>query len=294
VGAPVQPDESTGPLFSVVVPTYNRPRLLHEAVESVLAQTVDDLECVVVDNGSPDPVTLPRHRRLRLVRREVNGGPAAARNTGIAASRGRYLTFLDDDDVLAPRRLELALVGLGRADLALCHRGSLDGPGRTREALEGSVHDVICDGFSPHLGQAALPRRLCPRLDERFAGCEDVDWYLRATRRLRVTTVPEVGYLLRTHDQPRGDDGAPARIAGSRLLLDVHHDYFRVHPRARAFRELRIGLLALAMDDPLEARTAFVRSWRAHPDPRALRYLVTAQTALLHSRGRRGPDRTAA
>ena len=97
------------PLFSVIVPTYQRPPFLLEALDSVRRQTIESFECIVVDDGSPEPVRLANDDRVRLVRRPINGGVAAARNTGIDHARGRYITFLDDDDVYTPTRLALAV-----------------------------------------------------------------------------------------------------------------------------------------------------------------------------------------
>jgi glycosyltransferase involved in cell wall biosynthesis len=97
------------PTVSVVIPTYNRCDVLPEAVESVLAQTYRDVEVVVVDDGSRDgtaAVMTPFIARgVRYVRR-ANGGNYAARNTGVAVSRGPLVAFLDDDDVWYPDKLE--------------------------------------------------------------------------------------------------------------------------------------------------------------------------------------------
>src|SRR6476661_2260120 len=97
------------PTFTVIVPTYGRPEFLADALASIVAQSFADFECIVVDDASPEPASLPADSRLRVIRREFNGGPPAARNTGIEAARGRYVAFLDDDDVWTRRRLEDAL-----------------------------------------------------------------------------------------------------------------------------------------------------------------------------------------
>ena len=86
------------PLFTVVIPTYDRPALLTEAIDSVLQQSVDDYECVIVHDAGPRRVTLPDDPRVRLIRLSQNSGVAAARNAGIRNARGRFITFLDDDD----------------------------------------------------------------------------------------------------------------------------------------------------------------------------------------------------
>jgi len=99
------------PTFSVIVPAYNAERTVGDAIRSALAQGVDDLEVVVVDDGSTDGTSAvlerfaaadPRVRHLR----QANAGVAAARNHALEEARGRYASFLDSDDVLLPRYLE--------------------------------------------------------------------------------------------------------------------------------------------------------------------------------------------
>ena len=95
---------TTNPLFSVVVPTYNRLPLLAEALGSVWRQTFTDYEVIVVDDGSTDGTAEwldSQTPRLRFLRQE-NKGPGAARNLGAAEAKGEYLAFLDSDDVWFP------------------------------------------------------------------------------------------------------------------------------------------------------------------------------------------------
>lgn len=260
------------PLFSVIVPTFGRPRFLTEAVTSVLEQTVTDLECVVVDDGGPDSPEVPQDPRIRVIRRPANGGASEARNTGLAEARGRYVTFLDDDDRMEPGRLELALEGLDRAPLAVCWWQSF-GKGSTAtwsRTLEGDVHDVILDDVMPHLGCAAIRADLAPRFDPRFRVKEDADWWLRATRGVRVATVPGVGYRWRKHPGPRLMADVRARLEGHRLLLNVHASYFDAHPRAAAYQWERVGRLALSLRDRGLARRAFFRAYRLGPGYRRI------------------------
>lgn len=103
------------PLVSVIVPTYNRSSLLPRALESVLEQTIEDWELLVIDDGSIDDTPeIVRHLaprfggRLRYHRRG-NGGSSSARNTGIDLARGRFICFLDSDDAFVPLKLERQL-----------------------------------------------------------------------------------------------------------------------------------------------------------------------------------------
>ena len=269
------PRRGNTPLFSVIVPTYGRPALLGEAIGSVLAQTVRDLECIVVDDASPQPVTVAPDPRVTVIRRDANGGTAAARNTGLDAARGTYVTFLDDDDLLTPDRLELALRGLARAPVAVCWSRYLDlrGDGRGR-ILEGDVRHTILDGIAPHTGRTALPRELAPRFDERFRGSEDVEWWLRLAQLAPVATVPRVGYLVRRHAGVRHTKGVGVRIRDRLRLLEMYPEYFDAHPRAAAFAWKRVGLMAQREHDHGAARRAFARSLRLRPEIRAAWHLA--------------------
>lgn len=100
------------PLVSVVVPTFNRAHLIREAVDSVLAQTYDHVELIVIDDGSTDDTLAVlggyADPRLRLIHQE-NRGKSGARNRGLDEARGDYIAFLDSDDLWGPTFLNTLL-----------------------------------------------------------------------------------------------------------------------------------------------------------------------------------------
>ncbi len=114
-------------MISVLMLTYNRETLVSRAIESVLAQTYRDIEFIIVDNGSTDKSGeiagsyAGRDRRVRVIHRE-RGNIGAGRNTALDAARGKYITFIDDDDWVEPDFLEflLGLIEESRADVAIC------------------------------------------------------------------------------------------------------------------------------------------------------------------------------
>jgi GT2 family glycosyltransferase len=105
------------PFFSVIIPTYNRIELLRHALDSVFSQRFTDLELIVVDDGSGDN-TIEYLRsltgRVKILTRQ-NSGPAAARNQGASKARGRYLAFLDSDDLWFPWTLDVYATVLNKA-----------------------------------------------------------------------------------------------------------------------------------------------------------------------------------
>lgn len=97
------------PEFSVIIPTFNRSKMVRQAIDSVLAQNLDDHEIIVVDDGSTDNTTevLETYGDGIRILSQANQGPQAARNEGFRAAKGAYTVFLDSDDMLLPWALEV-------------------------------------------------------------------------------------------------------------------------------------------------------------------------------------------
>jgi glycosyltransferase involved in cell wall biosynthesis len=107
---------SDPPIVSVIIPTYNRGRLLREAVQSVLAQTFADWELIVVDDGSTDDteqfVRDLYDPRIRFVFLAHSGSAGSVRNAGVARARGTWIAFLDSDDLWPPQKIERQLAAV--------------------------------------------------------------------------------------------------------------------------------------------------------------------------------------
>jgi glycosyltransferase involved in cell wall biosynthesis len=105
-------------LVSVIIPTYNRGDLVSRAIASVIAQTYQNLEIIVVDDASKDDIAQAIAHiddpRLRSIRHETNLGGSAARNTGIKAALGEFVAFLDSDDTWLPHKLQCQLEEISR------------------------------------------------------------------------------------------------------------------------------------------------------------------------------------
>jgi len=118
------------PGVSVIIPTYNRAGLVIRAIESVLSQTYNDYEIIVVDDGSTDNTReLLRQRygnRIQYIY-QTNAGVSAARNTGINASRCELVAFLDSDDIWLPKKLELQIPAMAGPDVVLSYTNCICG-----------------------------------------------------------------------------------------------------------------------------------------------------------------------
>jgi glycosyltransferase involved in cell wall biosynthesis len=120
---------TNSPIVSVIMTVYNGQPYIAEAIESALAQTYRNLELIIVDDCSPDHSedVIRQYlgdKRLVLVRNDSNAGVAASRNRGLAIAKGEYITFLDQDDVWLPHKLELQVAAiLSHPDIGLLHAG---------------------------------------------------------------------------------------------------------------------------------------------------------------------------
>lgn len=116
------------PKVSIIVPVYNAEKYLHRCVDSILAQTLTDWECILVDDGSPDgsgaicDAYARQDKRVRVVHKE-NGGVSSARNLALQSVEGTWLAFLDSDDALYPNALQTMIDGAeqNHLDLIQCH-----------------------------------------------------------------------------------------------------------------------------------------------------------------------------
>lgn len=145
------------PRVSVVIPAFRAAALLPRAIASVAAQTMRDLEVLVVDDASGDDTAEAAEGLLRahglahaVLRLEANGGPAVARNAGVARARGAYVAFLDADDVWMPDKLALQVAVLdanSRITLCGCQADWVDGAGRVVGPLFEDLPELMPDGW---------------------------------------------------------------------------------------------------------------------------------------------------
>ena len=126
------------PLVSVIVPTYNRPDRLCEAIKSIYAQTCQDFEVIVVNDGEVDVNSvvagLNLDGRIRAITHDRNRGLAAARNTGLRAAKGIYIAYLDDDDRYYPEHLETLVKALQGSE----HKAAYTDAWRLHEVRQGN------------------------------------------------------------------------------------------------------------------------------------------------------------
>jgi Glycosyl transferase family 2 len=206
-------------LISVVLPTHNRADLVQPAVRSVIAQSYSNWELLVVDDASeddtPDVLSTFTDSRVRVLRREQQGGAGATRNTGLAEARGEFIAYLDDDNVMHPHWLKAVawafdlhpearvMIGARIIDDELRNQG-LGRGGWPQLAPPGFDRDAIARQSVADLMQVAHRRELPgARFDERIRVVEDWDLLARLTRDRDPLLVPAVSGIYTTSASDR-------------------------------------------------------------------------------------------
>jgi glycosyltransferase involved in cell wall biosynthesis len=204
-----RPTTQGRPRISVIIPAYNRAHVIRRALESVFAQTFEDLELIVVDDASHDNLAGVMasfsDERIKFIRLASRSGASRARNAGIAESRGEWIAFLDSDDEWLPEKLERQLVAIDRLGAtcdvvySACYR-ERDGEApevRPKGTLaEGDVFDAFLLGKHTLTASVYMVRRTAlvraKGFDERFPSANDIDLWLRlASMSCRFAAVQE-------------------------------------------------------------------------------------------------------
>ena len=213
------------PLISVIIPTYNCDRYLPQAIDSVFAQTFEDYELLVIDDGSTDttPQVVQRYDddRFRYIR-QANQGVAVARNHGIQLARGEWIAFLDADDWFVPTKLEhQGAIFDAHPDVGIVHSGwqRVDAAGQTLMDVM-PWHDVPRLDlehwlkWKPVLPSAMMFRRSwllqADGFDPRFPPAEDTDLVLRlAAMGCQTEWLQDITVYYRQHEDSAMYKGLP-------------------------------------------------------------------------------------
>jgi glycosyltransferase involved in cell wall biosynthesis/radical SAM superfamily enzyme YgiQ (UPF0313 family)/spore maturation protein CgeB len=207
-----RPADSAGgsPLVSVIVPTHNRPDMLADAISSIIAQSMKSFEIVVVNDAGSDvrPVLEQFGDRadIRYLAHETNRGLAAARNTGIRAARGKYIAYLDDDDVFYPEHLQTLVNFLENSEYSVAYSDAYravqekrNGSYLTirRETPYSSDFDydrILSENFIPVLCVMHEKSCLdgCDCFDETLNRHEDWDLWIRMSRKFRFAHIRKI------------------------------------------------------------------------------------------------------
>ena len=187
------------PLVSVIIPTYNRGWIIKEAIDSILAQDYTEFELIVVDDGSTDHTSdvLDSYGDDIKVLFQKNKGVSAARNRGIAEASGKFIAFLDSDDLWLPQKLTVQIEFFNQTpDALICQteevwirNGLRVNPKKRHKKPSGMIFNPSLELCLVSPSAVMIQRSLFGRVgkfDETLPACEDYDLWLRISCRFPV------------------------------------------------------------------------------------------------------------
>ena len=205
------------PLVSVVIPVYNGEKYLAEAIESVLAQSYQPVEIIVVDDGSTDKTAqIAQSYDLKYIF-QPNQGHGMAKRTGILNSRGEFLAFIDADDLWAPEKLKVQIEYLQRnpgIGFVICNMEIFLTPGYERPPwLDQAFLDQVVPAYVPSgLTACRWVLEKIGDFDPSYQHANDIDWFFRASDAgISMENVNQTLLLRRIHP----DNQSSLRTKGS-------------------------------------------------------------------------------
>jgi len=249
-------------MVSIVLPTYNRGALIGRAIRSVLDQTYQDFELIVVDDGSTDAtaeeVGRVGDRRVRYIRLAENRGAGAARNVGIRDAAARFIAFQDSDDEWARVKLEHHMrvferaaptVGVVYSDMHRIWRDGITHYHRSPTVVPGVLIDPHTRTYQVYkLGiQSTVIRRewlaRCGGFDEMLPALEDLELFLRLSKCCEFVhlRVPLVNYF----ETDGLSNNQAVKLAARTRLLEIYRNELEREDRTFVIREAAaLGLAA--------------------------------------------------
>lgn len=296
----VRPVMNTPPKISIVIPAYNVAMYIGETLESVFAQTCEDYEVILINDGSPDTEDFERaiqtYRARIIYLNQENRGASAARNTGLRAARGELIAFLDADDLWSPNYLEeqLKFIREDGCDLACADArifGAAEDPGRSY--MDSLMAAAPPQGRVTFLELVAAERSLITSgvvvrrelvlavglFDEALRNAQDFDLWLRLARHgARLAYHRKVLLSYRSRPDSLSGDTINSHQRELRVFDKIEQSYdltpaerrevTAVIRSRRALLEYELGKLYLVPGDFARARESFVkannlqRSWK--------------------------------
>ena len=238
--------------FSVIIPTYNRIDFLKKAIDSVLRQTYQDFEIIIVNDNPGDKSTVDilvaKYDKIKVIHHESPKGGNAARNTGILYSKGEIIAFLDDDDTWLPEKLNYHLkehenqqeAGVVFSDCLYVYNNKHIADHVYSAEVPGNVIESMGSGnFCPATSSIVSIRRECTEkcglFDEKLVSFQDWDYWFRIAHVFGFVHLPMVLVHFRQHLGDRTSHNEEKRRKGLSQIINKWNDKINVKDFSRNF-----------------------------------------------------------
>ena len=269
------------PTVSIIIPTYNRRQSIGRSVRSVLNQTYQDFELIIVDDGSTDNtkelVADFNDERIRYVRHEGNKGEAAARNTGIKAARCDYIAYQDSDDEWLPEKLarQMELLEDASPEVGVIYTGFWKTENHRRTYIpfswvsrkNGNIHRELLKGNFIG-GPVTLIKKECfekaGMFNEEIFHLEDWELWLRISKYYHFKYIDEPLVIAHYHSD-NVSSNHHAFIEALELVLEKYSDEFASDKKLLAKHYIDIGNLLVVHKETQNGRNYLIKAIKLYP-----------------------------
>lgn len=292
------------PTISVIIPTYNRAHLIARAIKSVLSQSYQDIELIIIDDGSFDNTEMiikqfqESDKRIKYIIHDKNKGGSAARNTGIKAANGEYIAFLDSDDEWLLEKLErqMRIFESSSPETGIVYTGIIyidemnedNNLKYTIPKKRGSIYEDLLVNNWVGTTSTIMIRKECFEksglFDESLPGCQDWEMWIRLAKEYQFDFVkdPLIKYYHHNIHNDRITIDLESKINGINMVINKFHSEFALRPKVCSELYFTIGNLYCQLGNTKKGREEFLKAIRFYPF--SLKYFIYLSSALFTPR----------
>lgn len=225
-------------LVSVIIPTYGGSNSLKNAIDSVLEQSYENIEIIVVDDNqsnsqarkNTETIMRPylKNNRVKYIKHSVNKNGSAARNTGFQYSKGKYVAFLDDDDICLKNKIELQIKALEKTDNNFCSCFYYkNGKKEKFKIKKDYTKDILMMNKTPQTSSFVLTRSLYEELngfDETYERHQDYEFLIRVCRIAKIIVVNNYLYIRKGNVIENRPKASKMEYIKDKLIADFKQD----------------------------------------------------------------------
>jgi len=285
------------PTVSVIIPTYNRAHLIGRAIKSVLNQTYQDFELIIIDDGSTDDTEdiirqfQEKDKRIKYVKHDKNKGGSAARNTGIKAAKGEYIAFLDSDDewLLEKLKRQMKVFKNTSSEIGVVYTGIIS----INEISEDTniqynipkkrgwiYEDLLAENCVGTTSTVLIKKKCFEKsglFDESLPGCQDWEMWIRIAKEYQFNFIKDP--LIRYHiHNNRITMDLENKIKAKTIVINKFSEEFVLRQKIYSQHCFTRGNLYCKIGNIKKGREEFLKAIKLYPFN--LKYFIYLGSAL--------------